>query len=560
MLLRPFLLPFLLLVGVGMAVLVGVGRNTQSRLLVTDSQTRLILLSLLGGDLSAMENGQRGFLITGNPEFLTPFTDGQAAYQAHVFALEDLSATPQQRANLQRVEELVARWRQEEAEPEIEARRTSAERATALVSERGSRGLLEVARGILSTMQGDENTRLSQAVVSSQDTLNRVRWLTFSGLGLSMLLILLTAWQVARSVSSSLENVAESAREIAAGQYHRRLPPTPVQELAALGRQFDLMAGAVQQREQELRVANDKLERSNRELEQFAYVASHDLQEPLRTIGSYTELLARRYQGRLDERADQYIAFTTAATARMKALIQDLLAYSRVRQGQRPVGSVDTRTLVQGVLSDLEAQVQGSGAQVEVGPLPTVPGNADLLRHVFQNLIGNALKFHAPERPPRVRISATGEDRRWVFHVQDNGIGIEPQYHERILGVFQRLHPMNEFQGSGIGLAVARSAVEQQGGQLWLESVPGQGSVFHFSLPEVPLDPLPADPGPVDPEPTDPDAPGSRWSLSGSLGAGPFQSDLRQSDPQPPATRPGGSPDQDATAATPQPSGPEETP
>jgi light-regulated signal transduction histidine kinase (bacteriophytochrome) len=314
-----------------------------------------------------------------------------------------------------------------------------------------------------------------------------------------VLLLLVTAWQVARTVTRMLNHLTEGARQIAAGRYDLRLPDSGVRELAGLGRQVDLMAAAVQRREQELRVSNEKLGRSNRELEQFAYVASHDLQEPLRTIASYTELLARRYHGRLDERADQYIAFTTSATTRMKSLIQDLLAYSRVRQGGRAPTAVDTQEIVAGVVEDLAAQVSASGGRVVVGALPTVQGNADLLRQVFLNVIGNALKFRAEGRAPVVEVRASRRGRGWIFSVQDNGIGIEPQYHDRIFGVFQRLHGQDEYDGSGIGLAVTRSAIEQHGGAVWVESRPGQGSTFHFSVPDGAADAVGSPPGTVIP-------------------------------------------------------------
>ncbi|WP_295819176.1 ATP-binding protein [uncultured Deinococcus sp.] len=481
-LLRPLILPFVLMLGVGVAVLLGVNHAAQARTLVTDSQTRLILISAMGADIAGMENGERGFVITGDLDFLEPYTEGRLKFAAHTYALRDLSP-PAQQERLSQVQALVTRWFTEAAEPEIAARRTSPTQATALVSRGSGRDILNQARAALDVMQLEENTRLSAATTSSQDTLYRVRLVTIAGLGLGVLLLLLTAWQVARSVTGILNHLTDSARQIADGQYHLRLPATGVRELASLGRQVDVMAAAVQQREHALHLVNGRLERSNRELEQFAYVASHDLQEPLRTIGSYTELLARRYTGRLDERADQYIAFTTAATARMKALIQDLLAYSRVRQGERATSPVDTAALVDTVVADLATQVQATGGHIEARGLPVVDASVELLRHVFQNLIGNALKFCAPGRPPHVTVTATRQDTQWVFSVQDNGIGIEPQYHERIFGVFQRLHGMDEYAGSGIGLAVTRSAVEQLGGTLWVDSVPGQGSTFQFSVP-----------------------------------------------------------------------------
>ncbi|NTY01303.1 ATP-binding protein [Deinococcus sp. JMULE3] len=492
-LLRPFILPFALLLGVGGVVTYGVNRNDEALQRVVDAQARLQLISDLTTQVSVMENGQRGFVITGQPAFLEPYENGKLIFQADVFALHDLSVTDVQRTNLARVQALVTRWDEDAAQKEIAARRLSLQQAADRVGNGVGRTLLNDARDILNVMYRNESGRLHDATQSSQDLLVRVQWVTVGGLLLGITLLALTAYRVTRTVRRTVMDLNGAAQAIAQGDYARRTPRLPVREFAQLGAQFDAMAGAVQDRETQLRAAaeelkasNTHLERSNRELEQFAYVASHDLQEPLRTIGSYTELLARRYQGKLDDRADQYIAFTTSATLRMKTLIQDLLAYSRVRKAPRAAQDVNLGDLVGEILADLEVQITGSDAQVDVGPLPTVSGSPELLRHALQNLIGNALKFQQPGVPPRVRVTAEREARRWVIHVQDNGIGIAPEYHERIFGVFQRLHGLDEYAGSGIGLAVTRSAAEQLGGELWLDSTPGQGSTFHLALPHAP--------------------------------------------------------------------------
>ncbi|GGB77781.1 sensor histidine kinase [Deinococcus soli (ex Cha et al. 2016)] len=492
-LLRPFVLPFALLLGVGGLVAYGVRQNDAALKHVLEAQVRLQLITDMTNQVSVMENSQRGFVITAQDSYLDPFEDGMLAFQADTFALRDLSVTDLQRTNLGRVKAAVTRWNEVAAQPEIRARRDSLDRAAARVGNGVGGGLLNEARRVLAVMTTNETLRLNAAAEQSRVLLERVQWIAAGGLLLSVALLLLTAYRVTRTVSRTVLDLNAAAQAIAQGDYARRTPRMPVQELAQLGAQFDAMAGAVQDREAQLRAtaealqaSNTHLERSNRELEQFAYVASHDLQEPLRTIGSYTELLARRYHGKLDDRADQYIAFTTSATLRMKTLIQDLLAYSRVRKAPRAAQDVNLGDLTRDIVADLSVQIKGSGAQVDVGPLPTVHSNPDLLRHALQNLIGNALKFQQPGVPPRVRVTAEREARRWVIHVQDNGIGIAPEYHERIFGVFQRLHGMDEYTGSGIGLAVTRSAAEQLGGDLWLDSTPGQGSTFHLALPLTP--------------------------------------------------------------------------
>lgn len=512
LLLRPFVLPFLLLGVVGLSVIAGVNRNAQAAREVTEAQRRLILISSLLRDTSDLETGQRGYVITGQIDFLKPYLDGLIAFQEHSAQLRARPATALQLRNLERATDQLSHWRRESADPEIRARRSSLPAAVRLVSSGLGRRQLDDVRGTLNGMRDRENGRLSAAVASSTRTLLTVRLVAVAGLLLSLLLLVATALRVARTVARHLGGLTAGAHAITAGQYERRLPRSGVHELDELGGQFHKMARAVRERElalehsaQTLQLTNEQLSRSNRELEQFAYVASHDLQEPLRTISSYTELLARRYQGQLDSRADQYIAFTIEATGRMKTLIQDLLAFSRVRQGDRTFGPVDTGRLVAEVIGDLGAQITESGAQVQVaGPLPEVRGNTELLRHIFHNLIGNAVKFRAEGRAPRVIVSATRSEapQGWTFHVQDNGIGIEPQYFERIFGVFQRLHGLGQYSGSGIGLAVTRSAAEQHGGALWLDSEPGQGSTFHFRVPDQPSPrrPAPAPPRPGEPQ------------------------------------------------------------
>jgi PAS domain S-box-containing protein len=236
--------------------------------------------------------------------------------------------------------------------------------------------------------------------------------------------------------------------------------------------------------EEALRRTAAELARSNAELEQFAYVASHDLQEPLRAVASCVQLLQRRYQGQLDARADELIRHAVEGPRRMQSLIDDLLAYSRVGRRGRPFEATDCRVLVQGVLGDLEVAIRESGAVVSVGALPTVLADPSQLTQVFQNLLSNALKFRG-EQPPAIRIDAERTVDTWVVSVRDNGIGIAPEYQERIFGIFQRLHTRREYPGTGIGLAICKKIVERHGGRMWVESAVGQGATFFFTLPET---------------------------------------------------------------------------
>jgi PAS domain S-box-containing protein len=260
--------------------------------------------------------------------------------------------------------------------------------------------------------------------------------------------------------------------------------PLPEGTAAALERTADLIAHGLERRraEVELDERARELARSNAELEQFAYVASHDLQEPLRIVASYTQLLARRYQGRLDPDADDFISFSVEGINRMQRLISDLLAYSRVGSRPRTLASVDVGRALAIALENLAHAMTDAGASVTHGPLPAVTGDEGQLVQLMQNLVGNAIKFHGAT-PPVVHVSARPGDREWIFAVTDNGVGIEPQYFERIFVIFQRLHARESYPGTGIGLALCKKIVERHGGRMWVESTPGSGSTFFFALP-----------------------------------------------------------------------------
>jgi PAS domain S-box-containing protein len=227
-----------------------------------------------------------------------------------------------------------------------------------------------------------------------------------------------------------------------------------------------------------------ELKRSNDELQQFAYVASHDLQEPLRMVASYTQLLAERYKGRLDSDADEFIAYAVDGSNRMQGLIQDLLAYSRAGTNGKALRKISTESPLQEALANLRATIQETGAVVTHGSLPVITTDGTQLAQIFQNLVGNAIKYHGAATP-RVHVSAVKNGgNEWIFSVRDNGLGIDPQYFERIFVLFQRLHGQTEFKGTGIGLAICKKMLERLGGRIWVESQPEQGSTFYFALPE----------------------------------------------------------------------------
>ncbi len=239
-------------------------------------------------------------------------------------------------------------------------------------------------------------------------------------------------------------------------------------------------------RDQKLRAEHrqslEDLARSNRDLEQFAYVASHDLQEPLRMVATYTQLLAERYQGKLDENAGKYIHYALEGALRMQTLVQDLLAFSRVGRQEVVFRTVECKTVVDVALTNLQAAIRESGAEITCEPLPALVADGSQLAQVFQNLIGNAIKFHG-QAIPVIRVSAEKQRREWIFSVADNGIGIAPEHAELVFAIFKRLHTRAEYPGSGIGLAICQKIIERHGGRIWLESELGQGSTFKFALP-----------------------------------------------------------------------------
>jgi len=248
----------------------------------------------------------------------------------------------------------------------------------------------------------------------------------------------------------------------------------------------DLAAAAIERKRAQaaLQLTAEEVKRSNRDLEQFAYIASHDLQEPLRAVGGYVKLLQRRFPENMDAKALEYINGAAAGADRMERLISDLLAFSRVGTRGGAFSPADLDAILNEALHNLQTSLTTTQAKVTREALPTLAVDATQVMQIFQNLIGNAIKFRS-ERPPEIHVGAQKQPGRWVFSVRDNGIGIEPQYFERIFQIFQRLHTRKHYPGTGIGLAICKKMVERHDGAIWVESEPGRGSTFFFSLPET---------------------------------------------------------------------------
>ncbi len=226
-----------------------------------------------------------------------------------------------------------------------------------------------------------------------------------------------------------------------------------------------------------------ELARSNEDLQQFAYVASHDLQEPLRMVNGFLKLLDERYKGQLDDQARQYVNFAVEGTTRMSHLVRDLLEYSGVDRRGKKLEPTNAELALQGALANLRGAIQEAGAAVTNEPLPTIRSDATQLMQLLQNLIGNAVKFRREDCPCKTHVGAKRDGDNWIFSVSDNGIGMEPQHLDRIFVIFQRLHTRDKYSGTGIGLAICKKIVERHSGRIWVESTPGQGSTFYFTLP-----------------------------------------------------------------------------
>jgi signal transduction histidine kinase len=308
-----------------------------------------------------------------------------------------------------------------------------------------------------------------------------------------VLLVMLLRYLVTRPVN----NLASEVRRIAAGDYNHTVDTDGPPEVASLGRDVDGMRrqivadldevrgarAAIEEANRQLEQQTVELTRSNRDLEQFAYVASHDLQEPLRKVASFCQLLQRRYAGQLDERADQYIGFAVDGAQRMQRLINDLLAFSRIGRITAGFTEVDLSRVMGDVQAQTEAARQYTDGEVTWSDLPVVQGEESLLENLIANLVSNSLKFRRPNVPPRVHISARRSGNEWEITCQDNGIGIEPEFADKIFVIFQRLHAKDAYPGTGIGLAIVKKIVEYHGGRVWVDPDVREGTAVRFTLP-----------------------------------------------------------------------------
>ena len=475
------------------AGLVAIVRLADARDLVVNHLDPAATAALrLSNALINEETGVRGYALAGEESFLSPYRAGRLEEQRAVAELRELSddATLERiAADLADVDQAAAIWRTTYAEPAIRrVRARGPDSARPAGAELGQR-LFDRVRAALARQQAD----IRDARQAGRDNLSEAATflaVAFGVIALVIVVALINATTMLRqTVTRPIGALARRVRRVAQGDFDRQVRSRGPRDIAELAADIDSMRERILQELAASREAHAQLdaqarelERSNAELEQFAYVASHDLQEPLRKVASFSQLLEQRYKGQLDERADQYIAFAVDGAKRMQQLINDLLAFSRVGRTSGVLGPVDLDGVLERSLANLAVAIEESGAKVIADPLPTVKGEASLLAMVFQNLIGNAIKFQS-NGAPEIHVSVAREDGEWIFSCSDNGIGIDSEYAERVFVIFQRLHPKDEYAGTGIGLAMCRKIVEYHGGRIWLDTEDSPGTTFRFTLP-----------------------------------------------------------------------------
>ncbi|MFC9987108.1 ATP-binding protein [Streptomyces globisporus] len=442
------------------------------------------------------ETGVRGFALTGDRSFLEPYEAGKSAELERLAQALELVGDDERLANdLDAIEAAAARWRRDKAEPLIAAvREGGPSRSGTTAQLQSSKTEFDTLRRAYTAQQG----RLAEARDQARADLNAARstrdWVVGILLGVLVLTIVALSVLLHRVVGVPLSRLRAASEAVRSGTFDQRIEiqgPSDVQAVAGavenMRQRLSDELAETQKREGLLADQTQELRRSNSELEQFAYVASHDLQEPLRKVASFCQLLEKRYGTELDDRGKQYIAFAVDGAKRMQVLINDLLTFSRVGRVHEGWKPVDLGRSLDRALGNLAAAVEESGAVVErPEELPELVGDATALTMVWQNLVGNAVKFRHPGRPPRITVDCEREDENWHLTVSDNGIGIAPEFADKVFVIFQRLHARDEYDGTGIGLALCRKIIEFHGGRIWLEPEPGEGTRIHFTLPVAP--------------------------------------------------------------------------
>ena len=474
------------ILGVGTATAFTVAVHRSSDLVYRWSPANLLTQSLLT-DMVNQETGVRGYALSSRLESLQPYTAAVPKELDDAAKLRTLIMDrPRLIVSLNEVQAAVGVWQVQTAQPLIQLVAAGDPQAIVRVDSIGDKARFDDIRARI----GDLTAGVQREVRAGRGARRSALTLTIIALGITAIVILLgavTVWRgLHRWVLTPVDRLAAQARAVATNRPGARITPRGPPEFAALATDVEWMRVQAARALTEVEATTQELVRSNADLEQFAYVASHDLSEPLRKIANFCQLLERQYGDQLDDRARQYIGFAVDGAKRMQTLITDLLALSRVGRTTEAFTPVDTGAALQEALDHLDDVIESSGAGVGHSDLPTLPGDHALMVSLFENLIGNSIKYRGQD-PPLVVVTAVreGDDNEWLFTVKDNGIGVEPQYADRIFAIFQRLHLREAYTGTGIGLALCRKIVEFHGGRIWLDTQePGPGATFRFTIPE----------------------------------------------------------------------------
>ncbi|GAA2519612.1 ATP-binding protein [Pilimelia columellifera subsp. columellifera] len=488
-------------------------------LLIETVQPARIDAETLTAAMLDQETGVRGYALTADRADLRPYLAGRAQEARLLTGLRrNLSGFPGAGETVGRIASAAAGWRAAVAEPLIVSVGAGDQAAGQRLVNDSSRQQFDGIRALIRELQSELiriRTELTGRLQEAREAL--LLLLIVAGAvivtaGVALLTLM------SRLVTRPVVDLCGQIRQVAAGDFIREIHETGPPELARLAADVNGMRrrivhdlaqvraarGEVEQTGAKLAELNEQLTaqaeelaRSNRDLEQFAYVASHDLQEPLRKVASFCQLLQRRYAGQLDDKADQYIAFAVDGAQRMQRLINDLLAFSRIGRASNAFVDVDLDLVMGQVNEQVDEARSANGAALVWSGLPTVRGEDSLLVTLFANLVGNALKFRDPERPPRIEVTARRDGDDWEIAVADNGIGIGAEYADKVFVIFQRLHGRDAYPGTGIGLAMVKKIVEYHGGRIWLDTDVESGATFRLTMPAVP-DPAtdPANPQP----------------------------------------------------------------
>ncbi|MEV8517566.1 ATP-binding protein [Dactylosporangium sp. NPDC051484] len=461
----------------------------------------------LYSQLLRQQSSARTFALTGKDSDLDGYRDAQAQERqilaeterlvagepALVTAVHDIAtATATYRGQI--TEPLIARTRAEGVTPDLAAPTEQ------------SRAVYNAAAGRIAALSQQLATRRDEVARQVRETSTLLILLLVFAAVVVVVAGVALALLLRRLVTRPVTDLAAEVRRVAGGDYEYAIGSSGPPELTALAGDVDAMRrrinadlNDVQEARRLVEEANQMLEqqaaeltRSNRDLEQFAYVASHDLQEPLRKVASFCQLLQRRYSGQLDERADQYIGFAVDGAQRMQRLINDLLAFSRIGRLTSGFKTVDLNKVVVDAAAQFDAQREVTKTEIIFTGLPVVRGEEPLLGALFSNLIGNAIKFRRPDVPPRIVVGSRLADGEYEISVEDNGIGIEPEFADKVFVIFQRLHAKETYPGTGIGLAIAKKIVEYHGGRIWIDPAHRDGTLIRFTLPVPVADPAPA--------------------------------------------------------------------